>query len=247
MTGHHSGEVSPRAGRLNRQHCRPEGRFQACFRRKSPDSPSKAPLLASYSGNAHLDILPALRKVKEKAPCFSAGMNPTTPPQPPVLSPLTAYPWGSTTGKTGGWIGVRPDDEGHHTVPARASPRPWRHGRQKATLARLCLPTVARRGGRWHGPCPDAGKPATGGIPAVSPRQTGCTVQADTASEWTPNTPHPSRGRRIAHTPGIASPDPVRKARSCRRGRTTGVLSHGGILALQRGGNVKSETCLQAI
>ena len=59
-------------------------------------------------------------------------MNPTTPPRPPVLSPLTAYSWASTTGKTGGWIGVRPDGEGHHTVPARASPRPWRHGRQKS-------------------------------------------------------------------------------------------------------------------
>ena len=93
--------------------------------------------------------------------------------------------------------------------------------------------------GRWHGPCPDAGKPATGGIPAVSPRRTGCTVQADTASEWTRNTPHPSRARRIAHEPGIASPDPIRQARRCQRGRGTGPLSRAGILALQGGEDVK--------
>ena len=72
-------------------------------------------------------------------------MNPTTPLQPPELSPLTAYYGVSTTGKTGGWIGVRLDDEGHHTVPERASPRSWQHGRQKATLARLCLPAVVVR------------------------------------------------------------------------------------------------------
>ena len=68
-----------------------------------------------------------------------------------------------------------------------------------------CPPWHEGQAGRWHGPCPDAGKPATGGIPAVSVRRTGYTVQADTASERTPNTPHPSRGRRIAHEPGIAS------------------------------------------
>ena len=53
--------------------------------------------------------------------------------------------WYAQRAKTGGWIGVRPDGEGHHTVPERASLRPWRHGRQKATLARLCLPTVVVR------------------------------------------------------------------------------------------------------
>ena len=84
-------------------------------------------------------------KYEEKTPPFTAGMNPTTPPQPPELSPLTAYVTVAQRAKTGGWIGVRPDDEGHHTVPERASPRPWRHGRQKATLARLCLPTVVVR------------------------------------------------------------------------------------------------------
>ena len=36
-----------------------------------------------------------------------------------------------------------------------------------------------------------------------------------------------------------ASPDPVRQARSCQRGRRTGLLSHGGILARQRGEDVK--------
>ena len=63
-------------------------------------------------------------------------------------------------------------------------------------------------------------------------------MQGDTASEWTRNTPHPSRDPRIAHTPGIASPDSVRQARSCQRGHTTGVLSRVGILALQGGGDV---------
>ncbi|MBX0297681.1 hypothetical protein [Haloarcula nitratireducens] len=64
-------------------------------------------------------------------------------------------------------------------------------------------------------------------------------MQADTASEWTPNTPHPSRGRRIAHEPGIASPDLVRQARSCQRGRGTGPLSRVGILAVHGGEDVK--------
>ena len=64
-------------------------------------------------------------------------------------------------------------------------------------------------------------------------------VQPDTASEWTHNTPHPSRGRRIAHEPGIASPDPIRQARSCQRGHGTGPLSRAGILALQGGEDVK--------
>jgi len=40
-----------------------------------------------------------LRKFEEKASPFTAGMNPTTPPQPPELSRLTAYLWLSTTGK----------------------------------------------------------------------------------------------------------------------------------------------------
>ena len=105
-----------------------------------------------------------------------------------------------------------------------------------------CPPWHEGQAGRWHGPCPDAGKPATGGLPAVSPRRTGGTVQADTASERTPNTPHPSRGRRIAHDPGIASPAPIRQARSCQRGRGTGPLSHAGILALQHGEDVKEST-----
>jgi hypothetical protein len=40
-----------------------------------------------------------ITETKEKASPFTVGMNPTTPPQPPVLSPLTAYPLSSTTGK----------------------------------------------------------------------------------------------------------------------------------------------------
>jgi hypothetical protein len=98
------------------------------------------------------------------------------------------------------------------------------------------------KAGRWHGPCPDAGKPATGGVPAVSPRRTRGTVQANTASIRTRNTPHPSRGRRIAHTPGIASPDLIRLARSCQRGRGSAPLSRAGILALQGGEDVKNRT-----
>lgn len=97
---------------------------------------------------------------------FTAGMNSTTPLQPPVLRPLTAYLRVSTTGKTGGWIGVRPDDEGYYTVSARAFPRPWRHSRQKATLARLCLPTVARRAGRpMARPMPGRGETCDRGHP----------------------------------------------------------------------------------
>jgi hypothetical protein len=112
-------------------------------------------------------------------------------------------------------------------------------GKTRPSLVCACPPWHEGQAGRWHGPCPDAGKPATGGIPAVSPRRTGCTVQADTASEWTRNTPHPSRGRRIAHEPGIASPDPIRQARRCQRGRGTGPLSRAGILALQGAEDVK--------
>jgi hypothetical protein len=111
-------------------------------------------------------------------------------------------------------------------------------GKTRPSPACACPPWREGQAGRWHGPCPDAGKPATGGIPAVSPRRTGCTVQADTASERTPNTPHPSRGRRIAHEPGIASPDPVRQARRCQRGHGTGPLSRAGILTLQGGEDV---------
>ena len=110
-------------------------------------------------------ILTATRFVGKRQ-CFSAGMNPTTPPQPSDPSPLTAHLWASTTGKTGGWIWVRPDDEGHHTVPVKASPRSWRHGRQKATLARLCLPTVARRAGRpMARPVPGRGETCDRGHP----------------------------------------------------------------------------------
>ena len=114
--------------------------------------------------------------------------------------------------------------------------------KKRPSLDCACPPWHEGQTGRWHGPCPDAGKPATGGIPAVSPRRTGCTVQADTASERTPNTPHPSRGRRIAHTPGIASPDLVRQARSCQRGCGTGPLSRAGILALQGREDVNPES-----
>ena len=111
-------------------------------------------------------------------------------------------------------------------------------GKKRPSPDCACPPWHEGQAGRWHGPCPDAPKGATGGIPVVSPRRTGCTVQADTASERTPNTPHPSRGRRIAHEPGIASPDPVRQARGCQRGHGTGPLSRAGILALQRGEDV---------
>jgi len=167
-------------------------------------------------------------------------MNPTSPPQPPVLTPLTAYVVGSTTGKN--W---RLDwgPPGRRRLPYRP-----REGVSEAVARRqaksnprvcACPPWHEGQAGRWHGPCSDAGKPATGGIPAVSPRRTGCTVQADTASEWTPNTPHPSRGRRSAHEPGIASPDPSRQARSCQRGRGTGPLSRVGILALPGEEDVK--------
>ena len=124
---------------------------------------------------------------------------------------------------------------------------PWSFERRVASFVmtrdRWSLEPHEGQAGRWHGPCPDAGNPATGGIPAVSPRRTGCTVQADTASEWTRNTPHPSRGRRIAHEPGIASPDPIRQARRCQRGHGTGPLSRAGILALQGGEDVKSRRC----
>ena len=105
-------------------------------------------------------------------------------------------------------------------------------GKKRPSPDCACPPWHEGQAGRWHGPCPDAGKPATGGIPAVSPRRTGCTVQADTASERTPNTPHPPRGRRIAHEPGIASPAPIRQARRCQRGHGSGPLSRAGILAL---------------
>jgi hypothetical protein len=114
-------------------------------------------------------------------------------------------------------------------------------GKKRPSLVCACPPWHEGQAGRWRGPCPDAPKGAAGGIPAVSPRRTGCTVQADTASERTPNTPHPLRGRRIAHEPGIASPDPIWQARSCQRGHGTGPLSHAGILAL-RAGRMSSTT-----
>src|SRR6056297_2135831 len=43
--------------------------------------------------------MPRLPKFEEKAPRFSAGMNPTTGRQPPELSPRTSYLAVSTTGK----------------------------------------------------------------------------------------------------------------------------------------------------
>jgi hypothetical protein len=55
--------------------------------------------------------------------------------------------------------------------------------------------------GRWHDPCPDAAKSASGGIPQLPRGRWGCTVQGDTASVGTPNTPHPSRDSRTAHEP----------------------------------------------
>lgn len=58
--------------------------------------------------------------------------------------------------------------------------------------------------------------------------------RADTASVRTPNATHPLRGRPVAHEPGIASPDRIRQARSCRRERGTGPLSGVGIPALRR-------------
>ena len=41
----------------------------------------------------------SLRKLEEKASPFTAGMHPSTLPQPSELSLLTAYPWPRTTGK----------------------------------------------------------------------------------------------------------------------------------------------------
>ena len=188
-------------------------------------------------------------------------MNPTTPPQPPELSILTASVTIRTTSKTWrlDWGPPGRRRPPHHSregvseavANTAGKKRPslgcacpaWSFERRVASFVmtrdRWSLEPHEGQAGRWHGPCPDAGKPATGGIPAVSPRRTGCTVQADTASEWTCNTPHPSRGRRIAHEPGIASPDPVRQARSCQRGHGTGPLSRAGILALQGGEDVK--------
>ena len=194
-------------------------------------------------------------------------MKPTTGTQPPELNLSTAYSRSSTTGKS--WrldwgppgrrrLPYRPREgvsEAVATRQAKSDPRPIvpaHCGRSKdqrsfvMTRELRSLEPHEGQAGRWHGPCPDTGKPATGGIPAISPRQTGYTVQADTASERTPNTPHPLRGRRIAHTPGIASPDPVRQARSCQRGHWTGPLSRVGILALQRGEDVNLPPVTQA-
>jgi hypothetical protein len=187
-------------------------------------------------------------------------MNPITGQQPPELSPRTAYLEVSTTGKNWRLDWGPPGrrrlphrsregvSEAVATRQVKSDPRPRvsaHRGRSKDRRSFVMTRRLRRlepheeQAGRWHGPCPDVGKPATGSILAVSSRRTGCTVQADTASEWTQNTPHPLRGRRIAHGPGIASLDPIRQARSCQRGRGTGPLSHAGILALQRGEDVK--------
>ncbi len=172
-------------------------------------------------------------KFEAKASPFTAGMNPTKGPQPSELSPLDSV---SMVKHNGQKLAV-----GLGSARTTKATTPFPRGRlrgcgdtadkKRPSPACACPPWHEGQAGRWHGPCPDAGKPATGGIPAVSPRRTGCTVQADTASERTPNTPHPSRGRRIAHEPGIAWPDPVRQARSCQRGHGTGPLSHAEILA----------------
>jgi hypothetical protein len=119
-------------------------------------------------------------------------------------------------------------------------------GKNAPSPACACPSWHEAQAGRWHGPCPDAPKGATGGIPAVSPRRTGGTVQADTAADRTPNTLPPARGRRIAHQPGLASPDPVRQVRRRQRGHGTGPLSHVGILALQRGEDVNRGGCRMA-
>jgi hypothetical protein len=171
-----------------------------------------------------------------------ARMNPTTPPQPPVLSP----PGSVSVGKHNGQKLAVGLGSARTTTVTTPFPRGRLRGRgdtaakKRSSPACACPPWRTGRAGRWHGPCPDAGKPATGGIPAISPRRTGCTRQGDTASERTPNTPHPSRDPRRAHEPGIASPDPIRQARGCQRGRGTGPLSRAGFLALQRGEDVKA-------
>ena len=86
-------------------------------------------------------------------------------------------------------------------------------GKTRPSPGCACPPWQTGQAGRRHGPCPDAGKPATGDIPAVSPRRTGCTVQADTASP----------GRRIRHIPRgthIVHTNPVSPRRTPPAGET---------------------------
>ena len=63
----------------------------------------------------------------------------------------------------------------------------------KTRASRACASSLWQKdeAGRWHDPCPDAEKSASGGIPQLPGGRRGCTVQGDTASVR----------RRICHIP----------------------------------------------
>ncbi len=163
-------------------------------------------------------------------------MNPTTPPQPLELIPLTAYSWLSTTGKN--W---RLDwgPPGRRRLPRRS-----REGVSEAVVARQAKsdprPIVpAHRGAKGR---QADGTARTRVLRKRRPGESPPSLRDERDARYKriprPNTPHPSRGRRIAHEPGIASPGPIRQVRSYQRGHGTGPLSRAGILALQGGEDV---------
>lgn len=112
--------------------CRPTSRSRAWRRGTAPKlpstswtggrRPSHSVVTGRSEGNRPVRGGSSYGRIEEKAPPFTAGMNPTTPPQPPVLSVLTAYLEVSTTGKKWRLAGVRPVDGGYHTVPHAGRP-----------------------------------------------------------------------------------------------------------------------------
>ena len=176
-----------------------------------------------------------MRNSNERASPFTTATSPTTPPQRPVSSPrkridrraerakLAVGPGSARTTKaTAPFPQGRPRGRGDtvgRTRPSSDRARPPRpKGRQAdgTARARTREPRDRGRPGR---------PPETNGMDGAG----GSRVRTDAGHAT------PSRGRRIAHDPGIAPPDPVRLASRRRRGRGTGPLSCVGTLALQRG------------
>ena len=165
---------------------------------------------------------PGYGSTRRKPPIHD-GEEPDNPATVPELSPLQRIRSQTQRAKLPFGLGFARATKAPTPFPqGRHRGRGDTAGKKRPSPDCACPPWQEGQAGRRHGPCPGAGKPAIGGIPGVSPRRTGCAVQADAASERTPNTPHPSRDRHIAHTPGIASLDPIWQARRCQHGHGNG-------------------------
>ena len=150
-------------------------------------------------------------------------MNPTTPPQPPALSLLTAYLGTSTTGKKWRLAGVRPVDEGHHTVPR--SGRPVAVGRRHSKRnPRLIVPAHCGTKGRQadgtaRARTPRKGRPGASPLSLRDERDARCKRIPRPNGRATRHTPHGADGSRTNPVLPTRTPSSGRKLPAGTRDR----------------------------